>query len=81
MLWIKKNCFYSKEFDIVEPVCKANFVYSKNDTTNVVSFVDISQGSVCFGNWLFGDGGFSDLSNPVYQYKTAGSYNVCLSIY
>jgi PKD repeat protein len=30
--------------------------------------------------WDFGDGGTSDLQNPVHQYQTGGSYNVSLTV-
>jgi PKD repeat protein len=45
-----------------------------------VSFTDLSTGSISRWHWDFGDGQFSNLSQPSYTYTTAGSYTVSLAI-
>jgi len=46
-----------------------------------VQFTDTSTGDNITGrNWYFGDGGTSNVQNPVYQYQYPGTYPVSLSI-
>ena len=65
-----------------EIICDADFSYFINTTTNTVTFDDasIASDSLVY-NWNFGDGNFSELTNPVHVYTAAGFYDVCLSIY
>ena len=46
-----------------------------------VQFTDTSTGDNITGrNWYFGDGGTSNVQNPVYQYQYPGTYPVSLTI-
>lgn len=60
----------------------ANF--TANETAGaaplVVEFIDLSPGNPTGWEWDFGDGGTSDLRNPVYTYEEAGAYNVTLTV-
>ena len=63
--------------------CEADFYYIIDSSLNmVVNFYDQStpQNSIVAYSWWFGDGGYSSLQNPVYQYSAPGTYNVCLLI-
>lgn len=45
-----------------------------------VSFTDLSTGPVTSWNWSFGDGNLSSYENPVFNYVSAGVYNVSLTV-
>lgn len=45
-----------------------------------VTFTDLSVDSVDSWVWDFGDGGTSNLQNPVYTYVDAGTYDVSLTV-
>jgi len=45
-----------------------------------VSFTDTSVGNVATWAWLFGDGGTSNVENPIHVYPTPGIYNVRLTV-
>jgi PKD repeat protein len=65
-----------------EETLTANF--TSNTTTSaiyplVVQFTDTSVGAPSSWNWSFGDGRYSTLQNPVYQYAVAGKYTVILN--
>jgi len=69
------------------PGCQANFSYAINPGpgNNIVTFTDLSQGSVLSWLWNFGDplsgpNNSSTLQNPSHTYTTPGYYNVCLTI-
>ncbi len=57
----------------------ANFDYSEL-TSNLVSFTNNSTVSDSL-SWDFGDGSFSNESNPSHQYNQQGQYFVTLTIY
>lgn len=54
-----------------------NAAFSLQQDNNVVTFSDES-GTATSWQWTFGDGGTSNLQNPVYTYTANGVYNVCL---
>ncbi|MCX6244766.1 MAG: PKD domain-containing protein [Bacteroidetes bacterium] len=63
--------------------CFADFVAaldSNNQSENTFLFTDRSYGHPDHWNWSFGDGSYSHDQNPVHQYTTQGTYNVCLFI-
>ncbi|MEN8225976.1 MAG: PKD domain-containing protein, partial [Bacteroidota bacterium] len=65
--------------------CYADFYYvtdSIGGATTVVNFFDLSTpaGSIDSWTWSFGDGSTSSEQNPVHNYASAGTYNVCLNI-
>jgi len=45
-----------------------------------VAFDDLSTGDVARWHWDFGDGQFSDESEPVHTYTVAGNYTVSLAV-
>jgi len=45
-----------------------------------VQFTDTSTGNPTSWNWNFGDGSNSTLQSPSYQYPSAGTYNVSLTV-
>jgi PKD repeat protein len=45
-----------------------------------IQFMDASTGEIISWNWDFGDGGTSDLQNPIYTYVTPGLYTVSLEV-
>lgn len=62
--------------------CQAYFSYS-NVQGNLYQFYDTSftsSGTITGYSWTFGNGGTSTLSNPTYQFPTAGVQLVCLTI-
>ncbi len=54
----------------------ADFTYSGEPT---VSFTDVSTNEPTYWSWDFGDGGTSLLENPVHNFTSNGTYNVCLT--
>jgi len=63
--------------------CFANFTYHQNPGAlpNIIQFVDLSQSQgPVFWYWNFGDGTYSNEQNPIHEFATIGSYNVCLTI-
>ena len=46
----------------------------------MVTFTDLSTGDISRWHWDFGDGQFSDKSEPSHTYATAGNYAVSLAI-
>jgi len=59
------------------PVPAANWGYTENNLT--AAFADSSSGATSWA-WDFGDGGSSNVQNPVHGYLAFGSYNVCLIV-
>lgn len=58
-------------------VVQPNFTYSV-EKNNLVKFNNLSLGNATKWLWGFGEGGTSTLKNPTYQYKSSGSFEVCL---
>ena len=46
----------------------------------VVTFTDLCTGDIIHWHWDFGDGQFSDKTEPINTYATAGDYTVSLAI-
>ncbi len=63
---------------VVEPPMVAQFTAASACVSTNVSFTDQTTGSPTSWNWLFGDGGISNLQNPNHTYTTPGTYNVTL---
>jgi PKD repeat protein len=67
-----------------QPPCKAYFKIKPDSTVgpNAFRFQDLSQSqsNIIQWNWNFGDGGSSNLKNPLHQYQAPGPYQVCLNI-
>jgi hypothetical protein len=54
---------------------------TRNVTTRTsVQFTDMSSGNVTSWLWNFGDGTTSTERNPVYRFRTAGTYTVSLTV-
>ncbi|MEL6524684.1 MAG: PKD domain-containing protein, partial [Chloroflexota bacterium] len=49
-------------------------------TPLVVRFTDQSSGEITSRSWSFGDGGSSSIQNPIYTFRTAGTYTVTLTV-
>jgi len=60
----------------------AAFIGSPTSGTEplTVNFTDQSTGTVSSWDWDFGDGGSSTAQNPTYEYTSAGTYNVTLTV-
>jgi PKD repeat protein len=50
-------------------------------TGTTIQFNDATIGYPTAWNWIFGDGGTSNLRNPTHKYNDAGKYNVTLFAY
>jgi len=62
-------------------LCYADFTYeSSEDNHKQVFFTDLSSPNIDYWFWDFGDGQFSEDTNPVHTYTTEGVYRVILSI-
>jgi plastocyanin/PKD repeat protein len=57
---------------------EADFSYELDPNTQTVTFTDQSSANTESWLWTFGDGEMSTLQNPVYQYETFATYEVCL---
>lgn len=58
--------------------CYTEFSYIVDQDNKTISLTNMSANSTNV-NWTLGDGTQLFTDNPVYQYKAAGKYNVCLS--
>ena len=89
-LWVSNddtlNCYdvYCKTIIIQSTVeCNADFnahVDSTSAVQNLFYFEDMSTGNITAWHWDFGDGTFSDESDPTHEYQESGTYEVCLTI-
>ena len=62
--------------------CHANFYYEPDSLDELtVNFFDSSSGMITRSLWDFGDGAFSEESNPTHVFPWPGSYSVCLSVF
>jgi len=62
--------------------CQANFYYEPDSLDEItVNFFDNSSGIITNRFWDFGDGAFSEETNPVHIFTGPGSYLVCLSVF
>jgi len=64
--------------------CEAGFTVTLdtlNNTPNVYIFENTSTGNYTNLIWDFGDGSYSQESNPIHTYADSGTYEVCLSIF
>jgi PKD repeat protein len=62
--------------------CIADFYLVPDDSISnlAIRFHNISSGDSVKYEWGFGDGGTSNLEDPLYVYQKPGIYNVCLTI-
>jgi len=62
--------------------CQANFYYEPDSLDEItVNFFDNSSGIITNRFWDFGDGAFSEETNPVHIFPGPGNYLVCLSVF
>jgi len=62
-------------------LCYADFTYElSEDNHKQVFFTDLSSPNIDYWFWDFGDGQFSEDTNPVHTYTTEGLYRVILSV-
>jgi PKD repeat protein len=66
----------------VYPTPVANFEVDSDTSCELypVSFTNLSTNETSW-EWGFGDGGSSNVENPIYQFSDSGSYNVTLMVY
>ncbi len=62
------------------PVADFSASSTKGTAPLAVSFSDASRGDVTTWSWKFGDGRTSTARNPKHTYKSAGTYNVTLTV-
>ena len=66
---------------IVPTVCRVPVNFKKNDTKPVsYTFSTTEQPADSKYNWYFGDGGMSDLADPTYVFKKAGTWEIKLKV-
>lgn len=67
---------------VPEPVLRADFSGTPlaGYAPLTVTFTDASTGEPVSWSWLFGDGGVSDVSDPVHTYGIPGVYAVSLTV-
>ncbi|MBL0315352.1 MAG: PKD domain-containing protein [Flavobacteriales bacterium] len=69
-----------RTIEILPPPPVANFEGPAEGCVPLtVSFTNLSENNI-FSNWLFGDGGASTATNPVYTYYQPGTYTVSLVV-
>ncbi len=62
-------------------LCYADFTYELSEDNNKqVFFTDMSSPNIDYWLWDFGDGNFSQETNPVHTYATDGVYSAILSV-
>jgi len=62
--------------------CEANFYYVQDNLNELtINFFDSSSGLITYWFWDFGDGDFSEETNPIHTYSDPGIYQVCLSVF
>ncbi len=62
------------------PVCDFEGTPTNGNAPLLVSFTDLSTGSIDTWAWDFGDGGSDTLQFPEYSYVTPGTYTVTLTV-
>ncbi|MDD1720024.1 MAG: PKD domain-containing protein [Methanoregulaceae archaeon] len=62
------------------PVSNFAVMPRQGETPLEVRFSDLSSGQPDSWSWNFGDGGSSDLQNPVHTYGSPGTYSVSLTV-
>jgi PKD repeat protein len=62
--------------------CQSAFTWTQT-SNNVITFTNASTGtdSLTAYSWNFGDGGSSNIQNPVFTFDVPGTWYVCLYIY
>jgi PKD repeat protein len=61
------------------PTCSASFTHS--DTGYVADFTNTTAGDDAAWYWEFGDGNTDSIEHPQHIYESAGTYQVCLTVY
>ena len=64
----------------VNQICLSRFAYLVDDAAKKVTYTDKSFGNPDIFFWNFGDGGSSDVSNPVHSYAESGYYTTQFTI-
>lgn len=77
---ITYTCTYCDTIVVGNP-CNASYGWNVG-AGNSVFFNNTSTtpGTITTYAWTFGDGGTSNVANPVYTYALSGWYNVCLTV-
>jgi len=77
------NCMSEicKNVTIGNPGIIADFNYYIDPQSGIVSFSDISTGTVTNWYWEFGDGMWDTIPQTQHVYYESGEYDVCLSVF
>ena len=62
----------------VEP-CHADFIYTIDTITRILTLTNISSKGINLNYWEFGDGAMSNVILPLHKYNNSGYYNVSLT--
>lgn len=64
----------------VIPAPTASFNYSQNGNSLDITFTNNTTGTYTSSSWAFGDGFSGTQTNPTYEYDSAGTYIVTLTV-
>ena len=68
-------------FQIYAQICEADFSYQIiNDFDVILTDISIADSEITKWNWDFGNGQTSMEQNPVTEYASPGTYQICLKI-
>jgi len=73
--------YTSKEIQVGEMECSANFAYYVDSSTNKAWCINQSVGDSLLYLWEFGDGTYSTDVNPSHTFKQPGYYTIGLTAY
>jgi len=62
----------------IEP-CHADFTYTIDTITRILTLTNISSKGINLNYWEFGDGAMSNVISPLHKYNNSGYYNVSLT--
>ena len=77
-LTVSDSCGTAEICDTVQACDLPETLFSHSVTGRTAGFADQSAGASTW-YWNFGDGFYSDLSDPVHVFNEAGTYQVCLT--
>ena len=64
----------------INPELKPEYIYNIEEDKRTVKLINASYGSYDMVSWEFGDGEYSKQRNPEHTFKTAGDYEVCVTV-
>ncbi len=77
------QCFsqIKKEIIVGDVNCSANFDYLAEEKGTTMRFINQSRGNNLKYFWKFGNIGYSQSEDPIFNFKTSGAYSVSLVVY